>query len=365
MEENNENTYIKESQQDEVKAIVPNSKPYLTYAIIAINVAMWLITYAYGKANNVDGNFVLGEKFNPLIMQGELWRLIMPIFLHSQENILHLAVNSYSIYAIGPTIEMIFGRKKFIIIYLLAGVMGNVTSFIFSVNPSVGASGAIFGLLGAMLYLLQKNSGAFKSTFGTTIIIVIVFNLGYGFSNTGIDNFAHLGGLAGGFLAAHGAGFAWERGFNKKKVLIWMAIAALLVGGTFIGFNTEQNKNANILYKVSILLDQASSEFDNKDFKKSEELARQAERLGSKDYNVRSGIFDIIAASMINQGKSSQALEYAKQLVMLDPQRGHYLLGIAYMQTGNTSKAKTELEEAIKNDPDNTQIKGMLDSLGG
>jgi rhomboid protease GluP len=243
--------------------------------------------------------------------------------------------------------------------------MGNVTSFIFSVNPSVGASGAIFGLLGAMLYLLQKNSGAFKSTFGTTIIIVIVFNLGYGFSNTGIDNFAHLGGLAGGFLAAHGAGFAWERGFNKKKVLIWMAIAALLVGGTFIGFNTEQNKNANILYKVSILLDQASSEFDNKDFKKSEELARQAERLGSKDYNVRSGIFDIIAASMINQGKSSQALEYAKQLVMLDPQRGHYLLGIAYMQTGNTSKAKTELEEAIKNDPDNTQIKGMLDSLGG
>jgi rhomboid protease GluP len=353
MEEHEQYLQGEEPYREE-RVQTPVLKPIITYILIAINVIMFLITFAYGSINKVDANFIFGEKVNSLIMQGEYWRLFMPIFLH--EGIMHLAVNSFSLYAVGPTVESIYGRRKFLLIYLVAGIMGNVASFIFSTVPSLGASGAIFGLMGALLYLLQRNKGSIKSSFGTSIIAIIVINLVYGFSNSGIDNFAHLGGLTGGYLSAFALGFAWERRADKKRIFAWVLILVLIFGGLFVGFNTGTNLALN-------LLNQASKNFDSKDYKKAEELAHKVESLRISNTDLQASMYDLLAASLINQDNPQPAFEYAKKLVDLNPERGDYLLGFCYLKSGDNVNAKAEFEKAYKINPSNTEIKGILDSL--
>jgi len=332
-------------------------KPLITYALLGINVIMFLLTYGYSLLNKVDinyANYIFGEKVNSLIMQGEFWRLFVPIFLHG--GIMHLAINSYSLYAVGPTVEKIFGRRKFLIIYLIGGVTGNIASFLFSINPSVGASGAIFGLMGALLYLLQKNKGVIKSSFGTSLIVIIVINLVYGFSNTGIDNFAHLGGLVGGFLSASALGFAWERRKDNKRIIFWLMILCLSLGGLYFGFTSSNNVSTN-------LLDQASKSFGNHDYNKTEELAHRVEKLGLNNNGIKADMYYLLAASLINQGAPQQAFEYAQKLVEIDAKRGHYILGVYYLNTKNNTLAKQELQKAYDLDPGNTVIRDILSKL--
>lgn len=209
-------------------------KPLITYALIGINVVMWLITYYFTTRYNVNANVIFGAKVNPYIIAGQYWRLLTPIFLHG--GLVHLAVNSYSLYAVGPEVERMYGRLKFIFIYLLAGIMGNVASFAFSPGISVGASGAIFGLLGALLYLGQRFRKVISSNYVVSIIAMILFNVIYGFSQPNIDNYAHLGGLAGGYLAAVTVGLAGDRRFDAKKAGMLILAAALIFGGLYSGF---------------------------------------------------------------------------------------------------------------------------------
>jgi len=182
------------------------SKPVIVYVFLTANIVMWLFTMYYSFRYNIPStyvNIIFGAKVNALITEGEYWRLVTPIFLHG--GIVHLLVNSYSLYAVGPTIERMFGGIKFIVIYLFAGIIGNVASFLFTPHPqipSVGASGAIFGLVGALGYVAQKNRNTFGRSLGMNILIIIIYNLAYGFSRSGIDNSAHIGGLIGGYLLA-------------------------------------------------------------------------------------------------------------------------------------------------------------------
>jgi rhomboid protease GluP len=101
----------------------------------------------------------LGMKVNELIIHGQIWRLITPVLLHG--SILHLGFNMYALYILGPGLERFYGHWRFLTLYLLAGFAGNVMSFIFSPNPSLGASTAIFGLLGAQGVFLYHNRGIY------------------------------------------------------------------------------------------------------------------------------------------------------------------------------------------------------------
>ena len=127
--------------------------PVVTYALIAANVLAAALIYLYslrsGKSYG-DLLLVFGAKVNSSIIAGEYWRLLTPVFLHA--GIVHLLINCYSLYAIGTSVERIFGRPRFLAVYFVAGLLGNILSFMFSPNYGVGASGAIFGLLGALLY---------------------------------------------------------------------------------------------------------------------------------------------------------------------------------------------------------------------
>jgi rhomboid protease GluP len=149
---------------------------------------------------------ILGMKINELILQGQLWRLITPVLLHG--SILHLGFNMYALNALGPELERHYGHWRFLALYLMAGFVGNVASFMFSPNPSLGSSTAIFGLLGAEGVFLYQNRELFGKNARRALMNIAMiagFNLIIGL-NPGIDNWGHIGGLIGGFS------FAWVAG---------------------------------------------------------------------------------------------------------------------------------------------------------
>jgi rhomboid protease GluP len=176
---------------------------WATLAIIFINILMYVIT-AVLSGNILDSNInvliFLGAKYNKLILAGQYYRLITCMFLHG--GLIHLAVNMYSLYSIGPLVERIYGRFKFLIIYFASGIISSLFSFLFSDGVSIGASGAIFGLLGTTLVFavtMRKNIG---KDFLRNISSVIIINLFIGFTMANIDNYGHVGGLIGGTAAA-------------------------------------------------------------------------------------------------------------------------------------------------------------------
>jgi membrane associated rhomboid family serine protease len=167
--------------------------------LIAVTVAVFVGQYASVSLLNGDLVAALGAKNNAAIAAGQYWRLVTPIFIHA--NLLHLFLNCYSLYVIGPQVEAPFGYARFLIIYLLSGVAGVVLSFAMSPNPSVGASGAVFGLVGALaeyLYRHRKRFGAFGRQRLMNLLMIIGLNLFIGLTSAQIDNWGHLGGLAGG-----------------------------------------------------------------------------------------------------------------------------------------------------------------------
>ena len=139
--------------------------------------------------------------YSPFVKEGEFYRLFTCMFLHV--SVIHLLCNMYALYVLGPQLESFFGKWKFLFIYLLSGLCGSLLSFTF--NPdvvSVGASGAIFGLLGAMLYFGYYYRTYLGNVVRSQIIPIIVLNLGIGFILNNVDNFGHIGGLIGGILTA-------------------------------------------------------------------------------------------------------------------------------------------------------------------
>lgn len=179
----------------------PYGEPTLSYILLALNVVVFLIDtltawagLGYGQVGLLT---LLGAKSNVGILQGQYWRLLTPIFLHA--GILHLAFNGYFLYRIGPWVERHFGSARFAAIYLLSGAGASLASFALNPNPAVGASGALFGLIGAMLPMLYRNRALIANTGSLigNIIMTIVFNLLIGLS-PGIDNWAHVGGLVCG-----------------------------------------------------------------------------------------------------------------------------------------------------------------------
>lgn len=203
--------------------------PVLTYFFLGINLIVFLMMTVAGGSTNSEVLIAFGAKYNPLIVEGEYWRFVTPMFLHI--GVFHLLFNSYALYNLGPGIEGVFGRWKFLLIYLFAGATGSLASFYFSNNISAGASGAIFGLLGAFLYFGYKRPKIFARGLGGGIITALIINLVYGFTATGIDNFAHLGGLFGGLIIASVVGLNDLHGNKSSK----RSYGKFLVGVSILG----------------------------------------------------------------------------------------------------------------------------------
>lgn len=187
-----------------------SEKPYVTYIIIAINIIMYVISVILTISltnSGLDGIVsvdnrilvLLGAKYNPCIIAGQYYRLITCTFLHA--GIVHIFFNMYALYSVGPFIEKAFGRIKFMLIYFISGITSSLFSFIFFGDGiSIGASGAIFGLFGAMLVFAIKYKNRIGKQFMINILGLIAINLIMGATIPNIDNYGHIGGLLGGVI---------------------------------------------------------------------------------------------------------------------------------------------------------------------
>ena len=205
--------------------------PIITTILIAINVLIFLFGIFFGARDFLINTFAV---YGPFIREGDFYRLITGIFLHA--DILHLVFNMYSLYVIGSQIESFFGKTKFILIYLFSGLMGSLLSILLNGNiPSIGASGAIFGLLGAMLYFGYYYRVYLGNTLTSQIVPIILVNLLIGFTTSGIDNFGHIGGLIGGFLITMAFGID-EKSDKQSKINGWVFSLVTLLFLIFMNF---------------------------------------------------------------------------------------------------------------------------------
>lgn len=195
---------INKKNEEEAKMnedVFKMKKPYVTYTLIGINIFIFVLSMFV----NILPLFAVNRYF---IVHGEYYRLITGIFLHN--GIIHLMCNMYSLYVIGSQLESFLGKVKYLTVYLLSGLAGSVLSIFFSNSFSVGASGAIFGLLGSLLYFGYHYRVYLDSVIKSQIIPLIVFNLMLGFMLRGIDNWGHIGGLIGGVFSTMAVGIKYK-----------------------------------------------------------------------------------------------------------------------------------------------------------
>ena len=177
-----------------IEKVFSNKKPTITYALIIINVLLYFIPMIFGFHTELVNKYCI---FAPSIRNGEYYRLLTGAFIHA--NILHLGCNCYALYVLGTQVESYLGKIKYVIIYILSALSASLFSMIFAKNTaSIGASGAIFGIMGALLCFGYYYRVYLGNVLKSQLIPLIIFNLLLGFTLSGIDNFAHIGGLLGG-----------------------------------------------------------------------------------------------------------------------------------------------------------------------
>ena len=189
-----------EAKGREAEKIFSYKKPFVTYCIMSICILLFLAMYLFGNGSEDNNTLLLfGANLDSYVKDGQIYRLVTCIFLHI--GIWHLICNMYSLYVIGKEIESLYGRIKYIIIFIGSGICGSLLSIAFTHNTvSAGASGAIFGLLGSLLYFGYYYRAYLGNSIKKSILPVIIINLAIGFLSSGIDNAAHIGGLVGGIL---------------------------------------------------------------------------------------------------------------------------------------------------------------------
>ena len=201
-------------------------------AIIGINVAVYLLQTFFP---------VILERFSERpaeIADGEYWRLFTAMFLHAplgaRIGILHILFNMYILRIYGPNVEEAFGKVRFVLMYLIAGLSGGTLSYLLSDCriSGVGASGAIFGVVGILLvYLYRRRSSTFVAAYQRSLMTFVGINLLFGFLIPGIDNWAHIGGLAGGMMLGAGLDAGPAGNVSRgREIATLFGVVALIVG---------------------------------------------------------------------------------------------------------------------------------------
>ncbi len=190
-------------------------EPWVTWGLLGVTVAVYGLQLLSQAWLGEDWPALLGLKWGPAIVHGEWWRLITPLFLHG--SLLHLGFNMYALYVLGPGLERMMGHGALAVLYLLSGYTGVVVSFALDPEPSLGASTAIFGLIGAYIVIYAQNREAFGPAAGPLLrnaVTLAVVNLALGVMLPQIDNWGHVGGLLGGMAWTALGGPRYEVGYS-------------------------------------------------------------------------------------------------------------------------------------------------------
>ena len=230
-------------------------KPYLTWALLSVNLLLWLLVEMSGGSTNTGVLLKFGAMEAQHIAAGDYWRLFTATFLHS--GLMHISFNCIALFIFGQQLEPIYGRGRFLAIYFIAGLAGSVTSYALSISAApntlgVGASGAIFGVLGGLVafYAIHRDRfGEIGRQSLTGLLVIVAINVVFGFVVPGVDNFAHIGGFIAGLLIGlayspiyhveYGP-YGWPQNISDINSMIrrwWVlpAAATVLVAGVFLG----------------------------------------------------------------------------------------------------------------------------------
>ncbi|RHW41064.1 rhomboid family intramembrane serine protease [Neobacillus notoginsengisoli] len=337
-------------ETEKEQAIFKAGKPFFTYIFMAIQIAVFLILELNGGSTNPSTLLKFGAKFNPLILNGEWWRFFTPIFLHI--GLLHLAMNTFGLYFVGTAVERMMGSARFLFVYLFAGFGGSLASFLFSHELSAGASGAIFGCLGALLYFGLVFPRLFYRTMGPTVLFIIVLNLAFGFSVSMVDNAGHIGGLAAGFLAAGIVHFP-----KKKRPVMQIAFAAasILIVGLLLQHGFQKALGPKDERSVILL---AEEYINQENIDKAYEILKAFETNSS----VTEKTYFMLSFTEIKKGMLPEAKLHLQKAIELDPEfpEAHYNLALIYLEEENLELAGKHAEKAAAIKPGRDEYKNLV-----
>ena len=219
-------------ENERFNTMFKEKKPIITGILILVNIIVFILMYILGKGSEDTDTLVLfGANVPALIRGGDYYRLIASGFLHI--GIIHILCNMYSLSVLGPTIEHFYGKAKYILIYFFSMIIASLFVMVFQNDYSVsaGASGAIFGLLGSLLYFGYYYRGYIGNQIIGQVIPVIIINLVIGFMFPGISNAAHIGGLIGGVAVSFMLGIN-DKSDKSNRItgtIITIALTAFMV----------------------------------------------------------------------------------------------------------------------------------------
>lgn len=339
-------------QKKQREKVFTYGKPFLTFLLIAINIFMFIALEINGGSTNVPNLIDMGAKYNPAMIDGEWWRVISSMFLHI--GLLHLFMNMLALYYLGVLLERIYGSSRFLLIYFLSGVGGSLTSFALSTSVSAGASGALFGLFGALLFFGVIYKKLFFQTMGRNVIFILVLNLFIGVLIPSIDMGAHLGGLITGFLAAAIVSLPNKR--NLKASVLAIIVYLFIVGGLII-FGISANEQ-----DPEFLLMQTEESIKNNHFEEAIEHATKGLTYSS---NVESKLLFQKAYAHLELNELDEAQRDLEVSVKKEPHfpEAYYNLAIIHYEKNDIIKAEQYIDKAMSQTSDQDRFREMLDKI--
>lgn len=348
---------------------LPLYRPVATWVLLVTIGAVFVVEMLLGGSTDVDVLVRMGAKFTPLIAAGEYWRLFTSMFLHV--GVMHLAFNGYALFVIGTELERLLGPGRFSAIYLLSGLFGSLASYALSDSLAAGASGAVFGVIGALaaFFLVHRERlGAWGSRRLGNIGVVIVLNLVWGFSQPGrIDNLAHVGGLLSGLAL----GWALAPRYKLDPIRMqatdrnslqryWPVLALavlLLLGGTVLVTTVQADSPRSHLFRGQLAVEREAWD----------EAAVELEQAIALDPSLASAVvyFHLGLARNYLEQPHEAVLAYQAALE-LDPADSASLwnLALTYLELGRYADARSSFETYAELTPGGSvEARPYLDEL--
>jgi rhomboid protease GluP len=343
---------------------VRRSWPVATFTILAINLLLFIWMSLAGGSKDPRVLLEFGASYGPLLRRGEYWRLVMPMFLHI--GWLHLLVNGYALFILGPILERVYGYGRYAALYVAAGIGSSLLSMTVSTHIAAGASGAIFGVAGAMLVTGYVHRDVIPPrwgrAFGKGMIPFIVLNLAFGFTVRGIDNWGHLGGLLTGALLAllipplEPSLLRDKMGEQHLQAIVLLPIATVLLA------MTATVNDYRISEAVTHLLAQGTQFEVAHQYDRALQSFQEAARRGPHDERPHEQMGTLYLA----QRMYDQAIQEYSEAVLLglpDDPEPRLRLGMAYRMKGDLPKAQQAFEAALGKNPQTGEAQTLLAEL--
>ncbi len=334
--------------------------PVATFILLAVNFIFFGLELHTGATDNTQVLLNFGASYGPYFRRGEYWRLVMPMFLHG--GWVHILGNSYCLFILGPILERVYGYGRYLTMYVAAGMGGAFLSMEVSKNISVGASGAIFGIAGAMLVTGFVHRDAvprrWGRAFGRGIIPFIALTLVLGFSSRNIDNWGHLGGLATGALLAlmipppriHLEYSAISEPPSQAIAALPLAVVIIAMAATANHYRTVQ--------AMDRLLAEGVRFADSHQYDREFQSFQQALKLAPRQEQPH----EALGAYYLEQKEYDQAIQEFQEASRLTEEdaRARLQLGLAYQLKGDPQKAQQIFEEALGKNPQTAEGQKLL-----